>query len=845
MRSNRLTAGQSWTVGVRRSREDRFLRAIAGVAIAQLAFAIAVFPFILPAVEHERWAFRLLLLAHAMAFGGAGLFLRWYGREARARVLGTVFLVVATGFAAGAVTPGGETSLGLREAFHAVLGIRLEPLTAYLVWVFARDFPFAPGSRRQGRWLDAAITGSLVLAACLIAVNIVVVTVPAWSMAVTRLAKYGVRSIHDVAVYGMAALAVAAVAYRARRAPVDERHRASLLGFGLLLGSAPSLIMLVLWSVAPSLEESIPLSVAGWIIYPALLSIPLTTAYAVIVRRALRLRVIVRTAVQYAVTRYAVLVLAALPFVFLVVTVYGRRTVRIADVFVGAQGAVLVALVAIALGSVYGRRRLLDVVDRAFFREQYDLRRATGLVIEACRAAVTRGELASAVRGGIDQALHPRHIELLFGDPLSESFGDAAGRLIALPKESRLGGMIRDNPRGLDADLSNPSLATLPEIERRWLADADARLLVPLRDADEQLVAIILVGEKRSELPFTSEDRDLIRGVGAAAELTIAYHRLQQGHSGTPPAPPAQSALECLWCSAVQGSASPDCSLCGGQLADTGLPEILAGKFKLEARIGAGGMGVVYRALDLDLRRRVALKTLPHTSILGSARLRHEARSMAAVVHQHVASIYGLESWRGQPILVVEFLPHGTLKDRLRRGPLPWNEAVTLGADLARGLGALHAAAMLHRDIKPSNIGFAAPDTAKLLDFGLAWTPGDTGEEPDFDPGAPGGTIAYLPREVLEGVAPTFDSDIWSLVLTLYEAIAGYNPVLAAGAAATRARILQSNIPNIREFVPDVPREMADWFVASLSRDASGRPRSARQLEKSLNEFARLSLVGV
>ena len=130
-------------------------------------------------------------------------------------------------------------------------------------------------------------------------------------------------------------------------------------------------------------------------------------------------------------------------------------------------------------------------------------------------------------------------------------------------------------------------------------------------------------------------------------------------------------------------------------------------------------MGVVYRAKDLTLGRAVALKTLPATSPEDSARLRREARAMAAITHPNLALIFGVETWQGTPILVIEYLAGSTLAERLPTGPMAWEEVLELSLVLASVLERVHGSGILHRDVKPSNIGFTEEDVPKLLDFGL------------------------------------------------------------------------------------------------------------------------------
>ena len=150
------------------------------------------------------------------------------------------------------------------------------------------------------------------------------------------------------------------------------------------------------------------------------------------------------------------------------------------------------------------------------------------------------------------------------------------------------------------------------------------------------------------------------------------------------------------------------------------VPHVLRGVFRFEKRIGAGGMGVVYRATDLNLKRDVAIKTLPRLTADHAVQLKREAQAMALLNHPNLAVIHGIESWRGTPFLVEEYLAGGTLADRLREGPMAVGEALEIGIGLAGVIGQLHASGIIHCDIKPSNIGFSQTGVMKLLDFGLA-----------------------------------------------------------------------------------------------------------------------------
>lgn len=252
---------------------------------------------------------------------------------------------------------------------------------------------------------------------------------------------------------------------------------------------------------------------------------------------------------------------------------------------------------------------------------------------------------------------------------------------------------------------------------------------------------------------------------------------------------------------------------------------------------------MVFEAHDLDLLRSVALKTLPRASPEACLRLRREARSMASVTHPNLAEIYGVESWRGVPILVVELLQGGTLADRLGR---PWAlaEATRLIRDVLGALEALHTRGLVHRDVKPSNIGFGKDDVAKLLDFGLARLAEEVeAEVPRAETAQSGnpaawpetlqylaGTPRYLSPQAWSGREISPAQDLWAVAMVLYELLAGRHPL------ADEAKIERpEEVRDIRTLVPDCGPGVADFLAAALHADPGVRPRSAGDMRRALD----------
>ena len=225
------------------------------------------------------------------------------------------------------------------------------------------------------------------------------------------------------------------------------------------------------------------------------------------------------------------------------------------------------------------------------------------------------------------------------------------------------------------------------------------------------------------------------------------------------------------------------------------------GAYRIDARIGEGGMGEVYRAHDAKLGRDVAIKVLPREYARDAerlARFRREARALAALNHSNIAAIYGLEESGGTPGLVMELVPGETLAERIKKGPVPLREALEIAQQIATGLEHAHEKGIIHRDLKPANVKITAAGTVKLLDFGLAkaFVGEGSGPQPDSTddvsthdllrsqppagpsaaPTASGiilGTPAYMSPEQARGQQVDKRTDIWALGCILYEMLTG------------------------------------------------------------------------
>jgi len=227
-------------------------------------------------------------------------------------------------------------------------------------------------------------------------------------------------------------------------------------------------------------------------------------------------------------------------------------------------------------------------------------------------------------------------------------------------------------------------------------------------------------------------------------------------------------------------------------------------QYRLTDKVGEGGMGEVWRAVDTSLDRQVAIKILPEAVAANPdrlARFEREAKAVAALAHPNILTVYDFGRVGATTYMVTELLEGQVLRERLAGGPLPQRKAAELGRQIARGLAAAHEKGFVHRDLKPENVFVTADGRAKILDFGLASsmpagaasdtrTPTATGLTA---PGAVLGTVDYMSPEQVRGEGADHRSDIFSFGSLLYEMLTGERPFHRATAAETMTAVLRED----------------------------------------------------
>jgi len=292
-------------------------------------------------------------------------------------------------------------------------------------------------------------------------------------------------------------------------------------------------------------------------------------------------------------------------------------------------------------------------------------------------------------------------------------------------------------------------------------------------------------------------------------------------------------------------------------------PGTRLGHYEVTGSLGAGGMGEVYRAHDARLRRDVALKVLPESFASDPdrlARFEREAQLLAALNHQHIAAVYGLEEaalpdgFGTQRAIVLELVEGPTLADRLVRGPMPVDEALAVARQIAEGLDAAHRHGVVHRDLKPANVKLRTDGVVKVLDFGLAkfavadsGAPGATASPTLTSPalthaGVVLGTAAYMSPEQARGHEVDRGADIWAYGCVLFEMLTGARAFPGAGVADTVAAILRGE-PDWTLLPEGTPDGVTRLLRRCLQKDRIRRLADIRDAWIEIEEAGQVAIV--
>jgi tRNA A-37 threonylcarbamoyl transferase component Bud32 len=311
--------------------------------------------------------------------------------------------------------------------------------------------------------------------------------------------------------------------------------------------------------------------------------------------------------------------------------------------------------------------------------------------------------------------------------------------------------------------------------------------------------------------------------------------------------------MKCPKCHSDNPDTSRFCGCCAAVLSSEGQPPVsltktiqtpahvlakdafIAGKYRIVEEIGRGGMGVVYKAEDIKLKRPVALKFLPHQWVSDSdarERFVQEARAASALDHPNICNIYEIgEAEDGRMYIAMAFYEGESLREKIKGGPLTAEEAMGIAIQAATGMAKAHQKGIVHRDIKPANLLITTDGVAKVVDFGLAKLAGQVKLTRE---GTTVGTVAYMSPEQAKGEAVDQRTDIWSLGVVLYEMLSGVLPFKGDYEQTLIHSILQREPERLAKLRKDLPPGLENVVFKALSKKPSDRYQSMDELLEDL-----------
>ena len=263
----------------------------------------------------------------------------------------------------------------------------------------------------------------------------------------------------------------------------------------------------------------------------------------------------------------------------------------------------------------------------------------------------------------------------------------------------------------------------------------------------------------------------------------------------------------------------------------------LADKYKIEEVVGKGGMGIVYKAEDTKLKRRVALKFLPPELIQdqeAKERFILEAQTAAALSHPNICTIHEINEQEGESFIAMEYVEGENLRAKLQKGSLGVEKVLDIATQIAQGLDEAHKKSIIHRDIKSANIMVTEMGQAKIMDFGLAKVKGGTLLTRE---GTTLGTVAYMSPEQARGDEVDHRTDIWSLGVVLYEMLSGELPFKGDREASILYSVVHEEPKPIKEAKRDLPAELQQIINRTLKKKPESRYASAAEMLKDLRKY--------
>ena len=654
------------------------------------------------------------------------------------------------------------------------------------------------------------------------------------------LTAFGLQSL----VYLLIAVVVVPVNYW-RLELLTERRRFRVVSYGALLGMVfylPRVIESAAFETNSVLTQFLESPTANLVSNVGVLIFPLSFAYAILRQRLFDVRVIIRRGLQYAMARRFLLAIPMMAAGLLALDLIFHGNQPLFEVL-KAHGAGYVAVWALA-GLAYQQRNVwLSWLDRRFFRDKYDAQWLFRQVMDDIRHAANVEEVSSGVVTRVVEALHAEFCALLVRKPEEPLYRVVAaappGSLTAdLPATNKLIPLVRMLGRSVPIMLAESGWLgqQLPQVDKDFLHNARIDLLVPVVLAAGGIEALIVVGAKRSEEPYSAEDTGLLENVASAVALLLT-----RGTSTLH----GRSLEECPSCGTCYDTGTTKCEKDASLLKLVATPRVLGQRYRLEKRLGQGGMGKVYRATDFSLNRTVAVKMIRDELFANQnamEKFRQESRVTASLAHPNVVTVHDFGIDASQHVfLVMELLEGITLREEFRQNVrLTAERTLELFEGICAGIGAAHARGLVHRDLKPENIFLSRPNVlelVKITDFGIAKTLAELANNTNATAtGVLVGTMRYMSPEQLQGKSISARWDVWALGVIAYEALCGTAPFSGTDFSTLRGAITGVMFSNVAMLVPGAPDRWQDFFVRAFDPSEEQRPQSVEVFWQELKD---------
>ncbi len=450
--------------------------------------------------------------------------------------------------------------------------------------------------------------------------------------------------------------------------------------------------------------------------------------------------------------------------------------------------------------------------------------------VEALVGTLRVDSLADTIGTRMAAQVHGEHLIGLAG-PIRSAGGDVFGGFLALrSRETELAAFQALRRTMLFAIALGVLLAlAAAAVAARRIAGPVRRLALVTRRVQDGDYGVDIEVKSADEIGILSQAfKSLVEDLKEKAAL-VEYMMQASGAAATQALGSAPTAVRAAAARPSIGS--------GGDMLRPG--SVFAGRYDVKELLGAGGMGVVYRAFDRELQEPVAIKTLRPEAMAGESvaleRFKQEIRLARRIAHRNVVRTYDLGEVNGVYYLTMEYVEGTSLKHLIAsRGKLPVSVTLTIGKQLCRALEVAHAEGVIHRDVKPQNMVVDPSGFLKVMDFGIARLVNPPKGKGLTEAGTSIGTPDYMSPEQLSGAELDARSDLYAAGVVLFECVAGRVPFEAETTWALVAKHLEEPVPDPRALNPDVPEGLSRAILTAMAKSPADRYQTAAQMHDAL-----------